>query len=213
MTAAFIRVIKVGGSLFDFTDLRSSLDRFLSHQPPAVNVMITGGGPWASAIRDADVRFHIGETSAHTLCVHALGVTARVFAAIAPQWPLETDWERLLSWARRGNGGQRVRILDPQLFLEQYEASIPGERLPHDWTATSDSIAARVAHVLNASELVLLKSTSIAADASLQQAADEGYVDRFFPRAVSGLYQVRCVNLRDAGLAERSWEVVDCVPR
>ena len=49
-------------------------------------------------------------------------------------------------------------IFDAADWLENEEAQQPGCRLPQGWGVTSDSIAARLAEVLGADELVLLKS-------------------------------------------------------
>jgi aspartokinase-like uncharacterized kinase len=55
---------------------------------------------------------------------------------------------------------------------------------------TSDSIAARIAGILDAEELVLLKSAD--PPAQLQPP----YVDEYFVQAAEGLTCVRSVNLR-----------------
>ncbi|MCA9240540.1 MAG: hypothetical protein KDA37_10085, partial [Planctomycetales bacterium] len=59
------------------------------------------------------------------------------------------------------------------------------------WQVTSDSIAARVAEVLDA-ELVLLKAAPPpdGRRQDLDWLADAGYVDRWFPRASLGLRSV-----------------------
>lgn len=198
MTAARpVRVIKVGGSLFDWPQLVPALGGFLERLSPAANVMIAGGGPWADAIRDADQRFQLAAARAHDLCIRAMGVTARLLASLSPQWPLETRWDRIRIWSEQPDSQGAVRVLDVQSFLSDVEPSAAGEAIPHDWTATSDSIAARVAHALKAAELVLLKSTAFGPESSFEKAAVDGYVDRFFPRASRGLERITCVNLRD----------------
>ena len=68
--------------------------------------------------------------------------------------------------------------------------------LPESWDVTSDSIAAHVAHRLQAAELVLLKSTAAPDAASAEVLSAAGYVDAYFPQAAGELF-VRCVNLRD----------------
>jgi hypothetical protein len=87
-------------------------------------------------------------------------------------------------------------VLDVEEFLRQREPALPGCRLPCDWSATSDSIAARVAEVVKADELALLKSVGYPPATSLQSAADLGLVDGHFPTAVVGVNQLRWVNLR-----------------
>ena len=84
-------------------------------------------------------------------------------------------------------------ILDPHAFAQADEGRLGC--LPHDWSATSDSVAARVAEVGGA-DLVLLKSVEIEGD-DWERAAREGHVDPIFPGVVAraGL-RVRAVNLR-----------------
>jgi hypothetical protein len=65
---------------------------------------------------------------------------------------------------------------------------------------TSDSIAARVAWELAASELVLLKSAAPPAG-TFDKLAAAGFVDASFPRAAAEL-TVRIVNLRAEGAPE-----------
>jgi aspartokinase-like uncharacterized kinase len=204
-TARPIRVIKVGGSLFDYPDLVPALHRFVSGQSPAANVLVVGGGAWADAIRDADGIFHIGEAAAHELCLRAMGVTARLLAALVPQWPLETSWEDVRSWASCADSLDDVRIFEVQNFLAKFEPTLPGNAIPHDWTATSDSIGARVAHALDNAEIVLLKSAEVTREWSVEDASRAGYVDRFFHRAARGLPRLACVNLRDPLQQEHVW--------
>jgi hypothetical protein len=125
-----------------------------------------------------------------------------------PQWPLEFSWQQLVRWPRTA-AARQVRILDPEPFLTDVEPHLPGRPLPHEWQATSDSIAARVAHALDADDLVLLKSAVCRDNNSLQGAADQGYFDPFFPQAAEGLPLVRSVNLRDAEGPETVWIAAD----
>jgi hypothetical protein len=87
-------------------------------------------------------------------------------------------------------------VFDAQRWLVETERSQPGVRLTHDWHSTSDSIAARLARVLNADELVLLKSTELPAGSDWCVAADQGFVDEHFHRLAAELPGVRWVNLR-----------------
>jgi hypothetical protein len=65
------------------------------------------------------------------------------------------------------------------------------------WDTTSDSIAARVATMLGAHELVLLKSSSIPSGATRDAAVRLGLVDPVFPNTSQFLERVSYVNLRD----------------
>ncbi len=67
---------------------------------------------------------------------------------------------------------------------------------------TSDSIAARLAHALRADELVLLKSRLPQPPCTAATAALAGYVDDYFPQAISVACRVRYVNFRDPAFAE-----------
>ncbi len=72
----------------------------------------------------------------------------------------------------------------PRDFLRRIEPELPGLHLPHSWDATSDSIAARVAQVLAATEVILLKSAPQPAQATTPWSsfAEFGYIDRCFPQ-------------------------------
>src|SRR3954470_14229627 len=90
-----IRVIKVGGSLFDWPRLPRALDWCLAQQSPAVNVLIAGGGAVADVIRDADERFNLGPERSHWLCIEAMSMTGQVLAAIVPQCRQVADFLEL----------------------------------------------------------------------------------------------------------------------
>ena len=51
-----IRVVKIGGSLFQFPALVQNLRSWLASQPRALNVLLAGGGRFADAVRDLDQR-------------------------------------------------------------------------------------------------------------------------------------------------------------
>jgi 5-(aminomethyl)-3-furanmethanol phosphate kinase len=190
MTSGFpLRVLKVGGSLFDFEAFPQAWNRWLAVQPPATNVLIAGGGKLADAIREADQAWGLGDELAHWLCIDLLAASARLLAAILKDVRLEHEWERLLQRVKEREVGPSI-VFCPVGFLRQSETRFPPQPLPHDWSVTSDSIAARITGILDADELVLLKS----ADPPAQ--AQPPYVDEYFVRAAESLNCVRFVNLR-----------------
>ncbi len=78
-----------------------------------------------------------------------------------------------------------VVVFCPEDFMQNDQS------LPHSWSVTTDSIAARIADVLQADELVLLKSSEPPDDPDEMR----GYVDEYFPIAARNLKKIRFVNL------------------
>jgi aspartokinase-like uncharacterized kinase len=195
--SAVPRVVKLGGSLLDLPELAGRLRGWIAEQPPARNLIIVGGGQFAEALRALDRVHHLGDEACHGLAVGAMSLTARLLHAVVPDWPLIT-WPGEL--ARAGPPA----IFDVADFLAADERSTDRPPLPHSWDVTSDSIAARVAWRVAATELVLLKSSLPPENSDTAAAASPGYVDAHFPQAAAGL-RVRCVDLRDASCPER-WQ-------
>jgi aspartokinase-like uncharacterized kinase len=188
------RVVKVGGSLLDWPHLAEKLRAWLASQPLAQTLLIAGGGELAESIRRADQLHGLGETAAHWLCVDTLGVTAKMLAAILGGSQVGVfDSFPELSAAVPG-----TLVFDPGPFLHAAEPQFPGEPLPHDWSVTTDSIAARVAECWPAEELVLLKSGDPGLWTQFADLAECGYVDGHFPTVARRLQiPIRFVNLRD----------------
>lgn len=204
-----LRVVKVGGSLLAYDGLVPAFRQWLDRQPPLPTVLIAGGGDLVEIIRQADCRFGLGEEVSHWLCVSAMSVTARLLAALLPEAALVADGVGSLFRSTRMpmvNGlaekdSRPLFVFDPEPFLRE-EEHMHFDPLPHTWNVTSDSIAARLAEVLGADELVLLKSASGASHPTREAAAAAGYVDPYFPRAVANVARVRWVNLRSATFEE-----------
>jgi aspartokinase-like uncharacterized kinase len=184
-----LRVIKLGGSLFDGADLAARLRRWLSAQPPATNVVIAGGGSIVEQVRAFDRRYSLSPAAAHWLAIRAMSLTATLAAELLPEASLVSSLEELRSATSSG-----LLIFEVDRFLrEDQNGASP---LPCSWELTSDSIAARVATVVGARELVLLKSALPAGPPSREAWARAGFVDGYFARASQGL-PLRCVNLRN----------------
>ena len=198
MAGNLVRVVKVGGSLFDLPELNERLEGWLDAQPAATNFLIAGGGPLAHSIRQFDQLHKIGETPSHWLCVRAMGVTARLLLDLLADTALIDNLEQARQLIEMRPA--RSAVFDPVPFLISGEPKLPPEPLPQDWTVTSDSIAARVAELLGADELVLLKSATPSSTA-WEQASRDGFVDSYFPTIARRLPVIRSVNLRSADLA------------
>ncbi|HUG67197.1 MAG TPA: hypothetical protein VMM76_05575 [Pirellulaceae bacterium] len=193
MSRKFLRVAKVGGSLFDFAHLPVVLRSWLDGQP-GVNVLIGGGGPFVEAVRRADEVFTLGESSSHWLAIEAMQVSSELLRALLPEARLVHS----LDDARQQLASGTMVVLNPAPALKSSDCM-----LPHHWDVTSDSIAAYVASELQADELVLFKSTLLPANTTRLQAAEARLVDGHFVHAAAKLPTVRWVNLRDTPVSER----------
>lgn len=185
-------VAKVGGSLLDWRPLPSLLAQFLATLSPARVVLIAGGSGAADWVRRFDRAHSLGDEAAHHLAVRSLDLTAHALAAILPGSEVA---ETLASLGPCWQSG-RVPILSPRLVLAEDDrtAILP---LPRSWEATTDSIAARIARVIRADELILLKSATAPPDATAAEMAQLGLVDPLFPTESRGISIVRAINLRD----------------
>jgi aspartokinase-like uncharacterized kinase len=194
----FHAVVKVGGSLYDWPDLATRLRRWLAAEWPDGDgvLLVPGGGPTADVVRDLDRRHGLGEEVSHWLALCALSLNAHFLASLLPPACVIGDvWECRRAW----HEGQ-MPILDVHEFARRDE-DYPG-RLPHSWAVTSDALAARVALVVGARQLVLLKSASIPAGVDWTEAGRHGLVDEMFAeilRQAPADLHVRAVNLRWKG--------------
>jgi aspartokinase-like uncharacterized kinase len=154
---------------------------------------VPGGGRTADVIRALDRRHGLGEENAHWLALQALSLNAAVLQALVPGTQVLEAWDDRPALCHRGV----VPILDALRFAQADEGR--PRSLPHRWDVTSDSLAARVAVVAQARELILLKSVTIPETMSWADAARCGYVDPFFAevcRHADGEIPVRAVNFR-----------------
>jgi aspartokinase-like uncharacterized kinase len=188
-----VRVVKVGGSLFGFEQLPVRVNAWMAQQPPAITIFIGGGGDLIKPLRAAHARFGLDEEGSHWLAIRAMTVTSRLLATL-----LDVELvERFEIVEQQINTGRLTPfVLDVEEFVRTQEAHSPGCHLPRDWTCSSDSIAARIAEVLNAEELVLLKSVPLPTGMSYAEAAQQGLVDAHFPRAISNLRTIHWECLR-----------------
>ena len=181
-------IIKIGGSLFDWPDLGPCLRAWLDHHAPPETILVPGGGRLADVVRNLDRTHGLGDEAAHRMALHAMTISAHLLAALLPGSCVidGPDLAELL-WEQR-----RQPILDALAFCESDDA----DALPHTWAVTSDSIAARLAVVAGAAELVLLKSAA-PPPGDVATWAECGYVDAWLTQVLAGTdIQIRAVNLR-----------------
>jgi 5-(aminomethyl)-3-furanmethanol phosphate kinase len=190
-----LAVVKVGGSLLGWPELPGRLTACLlarkANDPAEAIVLIAGGGPAADWIRSLDGVYKLGDEVAHRLALRALDLTAAVLTRLLPHSIMVEGLEELA--AARDSG--MTPILVPRTMLNEIE-SHGAAPLPATWDVTSDSIAARIALHLEARSLVLIKSASVPANATREDAARLGLVDPMLPHAARSILQVEIIDLR-----------------
>jgi len=183
-------VIKVGGSLYDWAELGERLRAWLRCEVNGPALLVPGGGRSVNEVRELDQKHQLGEEKAHWLALRAMSVNAHLLLHLAPDAVLVKSLEVCASvWQR-----QRLAVLDAHAFA-QLDDGFEGS-LPHAWAVTSDSVAARVARLLGATKLVLLKSADNPFNGDWSEAGRQGYVDAWFAYAVGENLTVEVVNLR-----------------
>ena len=193
-----IIVGKVGGSLFDWPDLDCRLTKWLATFSPAQILLVPGGGAIVDVVRDLDRRHGLGEEAAHWLALHAMTLNAYFLASILDSLKatVVSDFQECgLAWEREG-----LPVLDVFPFCRAEDNH--SDHLPHTWSTTSDSIAARVAIRLDAQRLILLKSREVPkGDEWMNPAA--GLVDPIFASLIrqaklaGSALEVWAMNFRD----------------
>jgi 5-(aminomethyl)-3-furanmethanol phosphate kinase len=191
-------VVKLGGALLSSRDLPARLRAWLATEAAARSdahiVLIIGGGRLVDALREIDAVTPLEDATAHWLAIDLMDVAARIVEAALPDLFATSDFGEL----ERRIACPGLTLFRPSRFLAAFEPNSPGLRLPPSWSVTSDSIAARLAIVLAAEELILIKSTSPPDDGSrldLTALSDAGYVDAFLPRLDGALNALRFVAL------------------
>ncbi len=186
-------VWKIGGSLLDWDEFPARMSRFLDAMSDSQPILIVGGGRAADFLRELDSLHGIGDNESHALALRMLDVTARVVAALVPGLVVVERPETLVSVWNEG----RIPVLAPRWLLENVDRC-RDDALPATWDVTTDSIAARVAVLLEMKALTLLKSTRPAVAIGRNEAVRRGLVDPFFPRAAAPLERVDVVNPRSS---------------
>ncbi len=207
-----IRVVKVGGSLWDWPDLVPKLNEWLHQSTPGLYLLVVGGGSAVNSVRERQAAWHMSDDAAHWMALRVMSCHAHAAASLLnTSVPLE-------SIAAIENAIQRVAAVTRPPERQLYVLSMEGILREHvravepTWDVTSDSLAAWLARRIGAVELIVLKSGSPRVDA-----AHDRYFDPQFAKFMRGIPHVRVVNLRLSGWP--SWHAhvlpdgtVACVP-
>lgn len=140
-------VVKLGGSLLGSPELPRWLELLAQHGDGRI-VIVPGGGVFADAVREAQVKSGVADAAAHRLAVLAMDQYGLLLNAMCPALATAASELELSqrSWQHRA-----IVWLPSQMVLAD-------DGIPQSWEVTSDSLAAWLAGRLKARRLVLVKS-------------------------------------------------------
>lgn len=169
-------VLKIGGSVLQRPDALKPILGVLSKAERPVAV-VTGGGIFADAVRDAQKKIGFDDTSAHRMAILAMHQNTLLLKSLL------NGFEALaaVSDVQSALGAQRGVVWLPLVEC------MKDPDLPATWDATSDAIAVRLAERLGGLEVCFLKSRQPKGALEPQDLADEGLIDpvaaRFLTRS------------------------------
>jgi 5-(aminomethyl)-3-furanmethanol phosphate kinase len=183
-------VYKLGGSLLDLADLPARLQRLLDQEQTSSDLalFVVGGGLIVDAVRHYDAIHKLPTEASHWLCVDLMNSTAEILCQLTG-WQVIRKHQELCNclWDEKSTSNLTRRIVAPSSF---YSRTTNATALPISWQSTSDSIAACLANLVNANELVMLKS----ADHTSED--NNSLVDEAFSAVVGSQMKFRFVNIR-----------------
>ncbi|GBD50058.1 amino acid kinase family protein [Methylopila sp. Yamaguchi] len=186
-------IVKLGGSLLGAPTLRAALDACAA----ARAFVVPGGGPFADAVRRAQLELGFDDRAAHGMAILAMEQTALALASLCPALPLRREADEVAAAVRDGLGG----LWAPARMALAAE-------VPASWDVTSDSLALWLALTLGAERLVLVKSAPAPAGAGPKGWAEAGLVDPFVPTLAAGFSgAIDCVEAADLAAALRPAQV------
>jgi len=143
-------VIKIGGSIGQSRKLLELMKR-LSEVGPRHNILVVpGGGTFANTVRDYERRFGLDKDAGHWMAILAMDQYGYLISSLIPNG----ESVHGLADARKVLAAGCVPV------LLTYNLLFQTDQLPRSWDVTADSIAAWVAGLAGAQQLVLVKSVN-----------------------------------------------------
>ena len=164
-------VLKLGGSLLSNSALNQYL-QLASQNGQGQVVIVPGGGVFADQVRSTQKQWQYDDRTAHYMAILAMQQMALLFQGLCADLVLINK----VAAIRPALQQQQVVVWSP-LATELDVAGVPAS-----WEVTSDSLAAWLAIQLSAIQLVLVKSAQIPVDATLEQLAALGVIDKALTR-------------------------------
>ena len=165
-------VLKLGGSHAGAAHLLEWLAAIAAEAGSIV--IVPGGGPFADAVRDAQVAMGFDNGAAHEMAMMAMAQYGRALQSLNPALRLAASRTAILRALDEG----KVPVWAP-------ERMTLAANLPESWELTSDSLAAWLAGEIGARRLILVKHGRFAARRlEVLDLVEDGVVDPLFPRFI-----------------------------
>ncbi|MFN0219292.1 MAG: uridylate kinase [Hyphomicrobium sp.] len=165
-------VVKVGGSLLESGRLAETLEVIALAGRPVV--VVPGGGSFADKVRDLQRAAKFSDAIAHHMAMLGMHQMADVVTSMNEAFVLADSVESIFGALTIGSKPVWV----PLPMMEGDSA------VPANWATTSDTLAARLAELLDGAPLALLKSVDVAAVSTAADLAAAGVVDQAFPEII-----------------------------
>jgi 5-(aminomethyl)-3-furanmethanol phosphate kinase len=164
-------VVKLGGS-FAYSDCLQEWIGALAACTGRV-VIVPGGGPFADAVRTAQIQMRFDDKAAHHMAVLAMEQYGRALASFNSALSLAGSAEAI----RRDLAEMRVPVWMPSAMV------LAATDIAQSWSVTSDSLAAWLAGKIGAGRLWIVKRARLSAgSARLKDLIAARIVDEEFAR-------------------------------
>ena len=165
-----LAIVKLGGSHATGPHLKDWLTAIAAEAGSIA--IVPGGGPFADAVRTAQVSIGYDDRAAHAMALMAMAQFGRALASLNPALRLTASRSAILHALEDG----KVPVWSP-------EPMASAAALPETWDLTSDSLAAWLAGALDAGRLLLVKHGRFEGAAiDAHDLVARGVVDPLFPR-------------------------------
>jgi len=145
VTQRGVTVVKLGGSYACSTNLTLWLDAIARGTGHVV--IVPGGGPFADAVRAAQLRMRFDDVAAHRMALLAMEQFGHALVALNPRLRVAAS----VAAIRRALRANEVAVWSPAAMV------LGAKDVPCSWDVTADSLAAWLAHRIGARRLLLVK--------------------------------------------------------
>lgn len=193
-------IFKLGGSLLNLVDLTSRIQAVTALRASQKCLIVSGGGPTADLVREWCCVHRLSDETAHWLAISSLDLNRQLLQNVLGWYSAGCRRDADSSWTKTSS----PLMLRMTEFLQNEEAT-GSELIPHNWSVTSDSLAAWVTLRWPADELVLIKSVPVPRGLTALEASQQGLVDEFFPQIAGSINRILWCNLRSPNAAIDPW--------